>query len=115
MYNFYTINSKVFNNDLDIYIEIILNDIFSKMPKETIKNIVKYMDLNYQWIEIRKFYRLNNSPLTLDFNLENYKNICKKYLSNLTIIFNDLFSYYILDTLLYRSSQSMILFDLFSL
>lgn len=87
MHNLYSISNSIFNDDLGNYIEIILKDIFLKIPIEIIKNIVKYMDLNYQWIEIRKIYKIDNSPLTLDFNLKNYKNICKKYLSNLTIIF----------------------------
>jgi hypothetical protein len=48
-----------------------------KLPYEIFRNIVKQMNLNYQWIEIRKFYNLSNSPLSLDFDLENYKNYVK--------------------------------------
>jgi hypothetical protein len=54
---------------------------------EIIENIIRNMDLNYQWIIIRKKYNLIHSPINLDFNIENYTYICNKYLSDLTIVF----------------------------
>lgn len=88
MYNFYSVKNIEFNYELDKYIEINLINIFSiRFPNEIYKNIVKQMDLNYQWVEIRKFYDLKESPLNIDFNLNNYKSLCKKYIPNLTIAF----------------------------
>src|ERR1700730_8010396 len=88
MYNFYAVENEELNYELDKYIETILINIISiQLPNEIFGNIVKQMNLNYQWIEIRKFYNLNNSPLNLDFNLKNYENLCKKYIPSLTVAF----------------------------
>lgn len=77
--------------ELDEYILTILYNIFKdKIPSEVIKNIHNYLkddDLNYQWLEIRKKYNLFNSPLNLDFNLNNYKELCSKYMKNFNIAF----------------------------
>lgn len=94
MYSFYATRNYNINQELNNYILTSLNNILSKkdiLSIEIIENIVNNMDLNYQWIEIRKFFNLENAPLNLDFNLENYKDICKKYLTNITIafIYND--------------------------
>lgn len=84
MYNFYAVDNYEFDN----YIEVILTDIIaSKLPNEIFKNIIKQMNLNYQWVEMRKFFHLDNSPLNLEFNLENYKDNCEKYIPELTITF----------------------------
>lgn len=76
---------------IDEYILTILYNIFKDIiPSEIIKNIHNYLkddDLNYQWLEIRKKYNLFNSPLNLDFNLNNYKELCSKYMKNLNIAF----------------------------
>jgi hypothetical protein len=88
MYDSYCIDNYEFNYELNKYIELNLVDIFFNiLPNEIIKNIVENMDLNYQWVKIRKEFNLKNTPLNLDFNLQNYKYICKKFLSNLTIAF----------------------------
>jgi hypothetical protein len=80
MYNFYAVDNYEF--------EVILTDIIaSKLPNEIFKNIIKQMNLNYQWVEMRKFFHLDNSPLNLEFNLENYKDNCEKYIPELTITF----------------------------
>ncbi len=86
--NIYTIEDKIFNIDLHKYIEEELQNIFNNVfPYEIVKNIIENMDLNYQWIKIRKKYDLKKSPINLDFNINNYQDICNKYLTNLTIVF----------------------------
>lgn len=86
--NVYTFKNRMFNIDLDNYVKNELYNILcNKIHYEIIDNILDNMDINYQWIQIRKMYNLVNAPLNLDFNVKNYKNICEKYLTNLTIAF----------------------------
>lgn len=100
----YTVYTLITRNKIFVieYIKYIINELknilYNKIPYEIIENIVKNMDINYQWVEIRKRYNLIDSPLSLDFNLENYKNLCKNYLPNLSIAFiystnNNIFYY----------------------
>ena len=74
MYHLYTINDKELNCEFDNYIFQILLNIL-QLPDVIIRNLIEVMNLNYQWVEIRKFYNLEDSPLDLEFNLINYKNI----------------------------------------
>lgn len=86
--NIYVIEDEIFNIELYDYIKKELKRIIDNiLPYEIIECIIKNMDINYQWIEIRKKYNLINSPINLDFNIDNYQCICKKYLTNLKIAF----------------------------
>ena len=91
MYELYTINDKELNCEFDNYIFQILLNIL-QLPDVIIRNLIEVMNLNYQWVEIRKLYNLEDSPLDLEFNLTNYKNICKKYIPHVSICFIDVTS-----------------------
>lgn len=91
MYFLYSIDklnekySKYIRNEL----QDLLKKLLKKLPVEIVENILENIRniINYQWLELRINNNLIDSPLFLDFNINNYEKNCRKYLPEKTFAF----------------------------